>query len=235
MLDRMNPTREPNAEGRPGQPHQGQAAQSPPDAPQDTLRHQRGSEDDHLSKDAFDADRQERPSPTGDPYSGLHRDPDADPPEEIIAGILGHYGEQLNDLIQDAQYDPSMIPGDPYGEGLQGVPQLVDAMVRHRLIDRDRFNIGVKMFFDHFPSLLNVRDQVTDLFQAGVPPEELLDLVHALGGFGQGNSKGAYSPSRRELRNETFVQNGAADLYTESNSEDEDRMIQAAVEQLFGE
>lgn len=167
------------------------------------------------------------PDPSYDPYGG--------PPEPFLDEFADRFGQRLQGMGGEQVLDPITVARELYSEVMADLPHLMTSLLDNYIGQASQFGSAVDAFFEDHPGLEVARPQITRLLLRNVPIDEILQL---LDGMDLGHSSVQRQPTpaqRRQLRNETFVETGAADPYTEPATEDEDRMIQAAVNQLFGE
>lgn len=172
--------------------------------------------------------------PSFDPYYDPYYDPGLDPREAIFHEAMGGYEDGLHGPGMGDLHAPLGEPGEPYEEMLGGLPGMVDSLVEQRLHYAQARRHALDSFFEDYPALAAARDQITRVIDRGVSLDEILQMLVSLNPNGATRQSPPSLQQRRQLRNETFVETGAADPYVDPISDDDERMIRAAAKQLFG-
>ena len=217
---------------------QGQRWKAPLSTPYDPTMYQQAIEDALAARAAMEAELQQNflpmPGPGFDPYDAPYYDPYYDPffdpSRELFPEDMGPYdggfpGPEMGDPLDYARAE--------YEEMLSSLPGMIGSLVADRVEQAQARNEALEHFFEDYPALAGARGEIAQLLGRGIHMDDILQLLQALN---PGPSARHSSPSieqRRQLRNETFVETGAADPYVDPVSQDDERMIKAAAKHLF--
>ncbi len=235
----------------------GQSWQPPSGAYNDPRMYQQAIDDAMAAQAAMQAELQQpfppMPAPGFDPYyppfhdqyPDLHRppypdpyrtpfpDPYYDPRQDVRHDGMPGYGEALYNQPITNQLDPDAQARMQYEAMERGLHGMVDSAVADGVRQAQAQSQALDAFFGDYPALAGARNQISHLVNRGVGMQEILQMLVALNPAGSTQQSPPSPELRRQLRNETFVETGAADPYVDPISQDDDRMIRAAAKQLF--
>lgn len=232
----------PQAPQRPPVPQQsGQPWQSPLETAYDPRLYQQAIDHAMAAQAAMEAELQQAfppvPDQGFDPYYELYQDQYYEPYYHPRGGsphedMWSYQGSPPDPDVGDY---PAPFPqsGVQYEEAVADLQGMVGSMIAESLRETEAQRHALDVFFGDYPALEGARNEISQLVSRGVAMEEILRMLVALNPSGS-TRQGPPSPEhRRQLRNETFVETGAADPYVDPISQDDDRMIKAAAKHLF--
>lgn len=209
--------------------------ESPMRTQHDPAAYRRAIEDALARQQAFTAQVQGQYREMYDPYYDPSYDAYNDPREELLGELVDRYGQWPAGMGERDPWDPMIMAGPRQEELLAELPQLVEAMVERELAERDNFERTVNTFLDYFPSLAGAKHHIGRLFEAGMQADEVYDLVNAILLMAEPGQHDPLASPHPQVFNETFAESGSTAQAGSPISEDDERMIEAAVRQLFGE
>lgn len=214
-------------------PQQAQRRKSPLQTQHDPIAFRQAVQDALARHQEYHAQLQAQHAAMNDPYADPYFGAQYDPRKELLHPPSLRHGDRSQSWPDAYHHPPMFMDSEDYGEPLNTLPALVDSMVRHELAERERFANQVNSFFDELPSLGNARAQISRLFKGGMSEEDFIHLLNVAVFAGEPRQEAPSSGDPRQGHYETFVSTTATAPSSEPIVEDEDRMIRAAVEQLF--